>query len=50
MIAAAQVRGFAVVTTEVYKPQAAKVPNICQHFNVRCIDLEQFMAEQKMTY
>ncbi|AAM42238.1 PIN domain-containing protein [Xanthomonas campestris pv. campestris] len=50
VIAAAQVRGFAVVTTEVYKPQAAKVPIICQHFNVRCIDLEQFMAEQKMTY
>ncbi|MBQ9683447.1 MAG: DUF4411 family protein [Neisseriaceae bacterium] len=28
------------------KPKAAKIPNVCQHFGIRCIDLETFMNEQ----
>ena len=27
-------------------PNAAKIPNVCQHFGIPCIDLETFMNEQ----
>ncbi len=35
-----------VVTLEGAPPNAAKIPNICQHFGVRCLNLEQFMEEE----
>jgi len=25
------------------KRNAAKIPNICQHYSIPCVDLEQFM-------
>ena len=46
VIARAMAEGKAVVTMEVRKPQAAKIPNICEHFGVRCLSLESFMEEQ----
>lgn len=47
VIAKAAVEGRAVVTLEQLRPNAVKIPNICQHFNVRCLSLEDFMeAEQ----
>ena len=35
-----------VVTQESFKENAAKIPNVCQHFGVPCINLEEFMAHQ----
>ena len=35
-----------VVTTEEMKQNAAKIPNICEHFDVKCLSLEDFMAEE----
>lgn len=30
------------------KPNAAKILNICQHFGIRCLSLEEFMDEQQL--
>lgn len=46
IIACAKINGGTVVTEEQIKPHAAKIPNVCQHFNVPCIDLEKFMQQQ----
>lgn len=47
VIACAIARGGTVVTEELYKPNAAKIPNVCEHFgNVPCITLEEFMESQ----
>ena len=50
VIAAAKVSGGTVVTLERLKPNAAKIPNVCAHFGVPCIDLETFMAQQQWTF
>ena len=47
IIACASVRGGTVVTEELAKPNASKIPNVCEHFgNIPCITLEQFMESQ----
>ena len=46
VIACAKIKGGAVVTEEKLKPNAAKIPNVCAHFDVPCIDLEKFMQQQ----
>lgn len=46
VVAAGKVKDATVVTQEGLKPNAAKVPNVCEHFNVPCINLEEFMAQQ----
>lgn len=46
VIACAKIKGGTVVTEEQLKPNAAKIPNVCAHFNVPCIDLEKFMQQQ----
>ncbi len=43
VIAKAAVEGHAVVSMELLKPHAAKIPNICQHFGIECLTLEEFM-------
>jgi hypothetical protein len=35
-----------VVTMETLKPNAADIPNICEHFGVQCYSLEQFMESE----
>lgn len=50
VIACAKIKGGTVVTEERFKPTAAKIPNVCQHFNVPCIDLEGFMQQQSWTF
>ena len=50
MIACAKVRGGTVVTEERLKPHAAKIPNVCQHFSVPCMDLEAFMQQQGWSF
>lgn len=39
-----------VVTQESFKENAAKIPNVCQHFGVRSINLEEFMAHQNWNF
>lgn len=46
VIACAKIKSGTVVTEEQMKPNAAKIPNVCAHFNVPCIDLEKFMQQQ----
>lgn len=50
VIAKAAVEKRAVVTMELLKPHAVKIPNICQHFGVRCLTLEQFMESEGWTF
>ncbi len=46
VIAKAAIEDRAVVTMEEFKPNAAKIPNIYRHFNVRCLSLKEFMEEE----
>jgi hypothetical protein len=46
VIARASVDGRVVVTMEALKPNAAKIPNICEHLGVQCFSLEQFMEQE----
>ena len=59
VIACAKVCQSTVVTEEGWqrpssqlnpKPNAAKIPNVCVHFNIPCIDLEHFMHQQGWTF
>ena len=43
LVARAQVIGATVISEEVFKPNAAKIPNVCSHFGVGCVDLEGFL-------
>ena len=46
LIARAKIVGATVLTMEQLKPNAAKIPNICKHFGVPCVDLRQFMEKE----
>jgi hypothetical protein len=46
VIARAAVEGRMVVTLEQSRPNAAKIPNICQQFKVPCFSLEEFMEAE----
>ncbi|MFY7941678.1 MAG: DUF4411 family protein [Burkholderiaceae bacterium] len=46
LIARAAAVGATVVTMEKFTPNAARIPNICQHFNVHCLDLRGFMTKE----
>ena len=52
IIACAKIRKGTVVTEERLKPNAAKIPNVCQHASVSvpCIDLETFMQKQGWSF
>jgi hypothetical protein len=39
-----------VVTQEVKKPNAARIPNVCEHFDVPCLNLEAFMENEKWRF
>lgn len=43
VIAKAAVERRTVVTVEELKPNAVKVPNICEQFSIKCLSLEAFM-------
>ena len=45
VIAKAGVEHGTVVTMELLKPNAAKIPNICEYFSIPCRSLEEFMEE-----
>ena len=46
VIARASAIGGTVVTMERLKPNAVRIPNICQHFNIPFLDLEGFMESE----
>lgn len=50
LIARAAATGSTVLTMEKLKQNAAKIPNICQHFSIPCVDLEQFMEAEGWTF
>jgi hypothetical protein len=59
VIACAKVHGGTVVTEEGWmrpgaslmpKAHAAKIPNVCAHFGIPCIDLEEFMHQQAWNF
>jgi hypothetical protein len=50
VIACARIVEGTVVTEEVLKENSAKIPNVCQHFNIPCINLQQFMRQQNWTF
>jgi len=46
IVAAGKIKRATVVTQESLKPNAAKIPNVCQKLKVPCINLEAFMTQQ----
>ena len=46
VIARAAVLQAAVVTMESDSPNAARIPNICRHFKIECMSLEDFMENE----
>lgn len=40
VIARAKIIGGCVVTEEKLKPNAAQIPNVCDHFGIDCTNLE----------
>ncbi len=50
VIACARVNSGTVVSQEKFKPNAAKIPNVCAHFAIPCMDLEGFMRAQNWSF
>lgn len=50
IVACAGVMGSCVVTEEAFKPNAAKIPNVCQHFGVDCTNMEGFLNRMGWTF
>ena len=50
VIARAQISGACVITQEKNTERAAKIPNICEHFGISCINLERFMEKENWTF
>lgn len=50
IIARASSVGATVVTMEQLKPNAAKIPNICDYFKVPCVDLRGFMENEDWVF
>ena len=50
LVGRARAIGGCVVTMETLRPNAAKIPNICQHFSVPCLHLEKFMEQEGWTF
>lgn len=50
IIARAAIMNSTVVTQEKYAEHAAKIPNICEHFGISCINLQQLMHRQNWKF
>ncbi len=46
VIACAEVRSACVVTEEGFKPNAAKIPNVCKYFHISHTNLQGFMENE----
>lgn len=42
--------GGCVVTQEVKKPNAARIPNVCERFDIPCLNLEAFMENEEWKF
>ena len=45
LVARGALQGASVVTEEALKPNAAKLPNVCEHFGVRSTNVQGFLVE-----
>ena len=50
VVASARVRDGCIVTEESFKPNAAKIPNVCHHFGIDCISLENLMERENWSF
>ena len=50
IIAKAKFIDGCVVTEEKWKQNAAKIPNVCEHFEVDCTNLQGFMEREDWTF
>ncbi len=50
VIARAKVFNACVVTQEKKTDKAAKIPNVCDHFGIDCINIEGFMEKENWTF
>jgi hypothetical protein len=50
VIGRAKISGACVVTQEKRTENAAKIPNVCDHFGIPCIDLEGFMEKENWMF
>lgn len=50
VIARAKIFCCAVVTVEVFKENAPKIPNVCKHFSIPCVNLEEFMQKENWSF
>ncbi len=50
VIARAKISGASVVTQEKNTKDAAKIPNVCNYFGIRCMNLEGFMKKENWTF
>ena len=50
LIARAASVGATVLTMEQHKPNAVKIPNICTHFKIPCLDLRGFMEKEDWVF
>jgi len=46
VIARGKILNGCVITQERKKPNAAKIPNVCEHFGIACSNLEGFMEKE----
>lgn len=50
VIASAKIKGACVVTEEYKKKNAARIPNICDHFEIDCTNIEGFMRMESWEF
>ena len=50
VIARAKISNACVITQEKNTKNAAKIPNVCDHFGISCINLEGFMEKENWTF
>jgi hypothetical protein len=50
LIACAKICGGTLVTEEQFKQNASKIPNVCHHFGIPCINLNEFMQQQGWSF
>jgi len=50
IIAKARDKSAIVVTQELYKPNSARIPNVCEHFGIKYCNLEKFMEYENWEF
>ncbi len=50
IVAAAKYKTGKVVTEEKYKRHAARIPNVCEKLDVDCINIQEFLKQEKIKH